>query len=121
MAVFLINDKQVHSYEQLLAEINGSQSYYPLYKQPDLFLYFSNLIKALSSNVPLILLDADLNANEIGGVDESRMNVAETLPVKGEITIEEVIAAVQNSSSQLPSSLVEQQDSPKRLYTMCRI
>lgn len=30
MAVFLINDKQVHSYEQLLAEINGSQSYYPL-------------------------------------------------------------------------------------------
>ena len=101
MAVFLINDKQVHSYEQLLAEINGSQSYYPLYKQPDLFLYFSNLIKALSSNVPLILLDADLNANEIGGVDESRMNVAETLPVKGEITIEEVIAAVQNSSSQI--------------------
>ena len=108
MAVFLINDKQVHSYEQLLAEINGSQSYYPLYKQPDLFLYFSNLIKALSSNVPLILLDADLNANEIGGVDESRMNVAETLPCKTLL-------------HKLPSSLVEQQDSPKRLYTMCRI
>lgn len=101
MSSFIIDDIQEHSYDDLLNEVNGSQSYYPLYKQPDLFSYFSNLVKALASNAPIVLLDADLNANEINGIDENKVNVAESLPTKEKMSMEELIEALRKSSSEI--------------------
>ena len=64
MAAFLYNGERKYSYEVLINTINQHQEYFPLYKAPDLFSYFVNLIKAVVTNSPLVLLDSDLNLSE---------------------------------------------------------
>ena len=56
MAAFLYNGERKYSYEVLINTINQHQEYFPLYKAPDLFSYFVNLIKAVVTNSPLVLL-----------------------------------------------------------------
>ena len=80
MAVFLYNGEKKYSYEMLVESINQHREYYPLFKSHDIFAYFENLIKAIATNSPLVLLDSDLNPSEVAGVDESQVNVAVQLP-----------------------------------------
>ena len=74
MAAFLYNGERKYSYEVLINTINQHQEYFPLYKAPDLFSYFVNLIKAVVTNSPLVLLDSDLNLSEVPGIEESMVN-----------------------------------------------
>ena len=74
MAAFLYNGERKYSYEVLINTINQHQEYFPLYKAPDLFSYFVNLIKAVVTNSSLVLLDSDLNLSEVPGIEESMVN-----------------------------------------------
>ena len=99
--VFLYNVEKQYTYDDLLKAICEGNAYYPLFKTKDVFAYFGNLIKALVANQPLILLDSDINPSEIDGLDESKVNVpAEIVPIACR-NMQEVVEALQKSSSEI--------------------
>lgn len=99
MADFLIDGDKSFGYAELLTAVNQGNTYSPLLKTHELFTYFSNLVKAMANNAPLVLLDSDLNPNELDGVDEMEINTTRALVLKKFESIEEVIAAVHESTS----------------------
>lgn len=101
MAMFLIDNDKSYSYDDLLQSLNISSEYCPLYKTSDIYSYFVNLIKALAANKPLVLLDSDLNPAEIDGVDENLVNVKEEIDKKSYMSMDEVVEAIQNSTSEI--------------------
>ena len=101
MAVFLHNGEKQYSYEMLVESINQHQEYYPLFKTQDIFAYFENLIKAIVTNSPLVLLDSDLNPSEVAGVDESQVNVATKLSDYHFDNMDAIVEALQNSTSEI--------------------
>lgn len=101
MGIFLIDNEKVYTYSDLLGSLNSSSQYYPLYKTADIYSYFVNLIQALSASKNLILLDSDLNPSEIDGVDEESVNVAELVEHPIYSRMEDVVAALQQSTSEI--------------------
>lgn len=101
MGVFLIDNERVYTYSDLLDSLNSSSQYYPLYKTVDIYSYFVNLIQALASNKNLVLLDSDLNPSEIDGVDEEMVNVAEPVEHTAYSCMLDVVAALQQSKSEI--------------------
>lgn len=85
----------------LVEAINHHREYYPLFKSHDIFAYFENLVKAIVTNSPLVLLDSDLNPSEVAEVDESQVNVAVHLPEYHFEDIDAVVSAVQQSTSEI--------------------
>ena len=79
--VFLY-DNEAYSYNDLLHAISGSGKYFPLYRTKELFPFFANMIKALAASMPLTLIDADINASEIDGVEESDINAEQAFEPK---------------------------------------
>ena len=98
--VFLYDDK-AYSYNDLLNAISGSGEYSPLFKSKELFPYFANLVKALAAGMPLTLIDSDINASEIDGVSEDDINVKKTFEAKRYNSIDDVVAALQQSQSEI--------------------
>lgn len=101
MAQFLIDNEQVYFYEDLICSLNGANEYYPLLKSKDIYAYFVNLVRALSASQPLVLLDSDLNPSEIDGVDESLVNVPVAIPTTLFGSMDDVVAALQKSTSEI--------------------
>ena len=101
MEVFLIDNERVYTYSDLLDSLNSSSQYYPLYKTSDIYSYFVNLIKSLITNKSLVLLDSDLNPSEIDGVDESLVNVPVYVENSTYTSMEEVVSALQRSTSEI--------------------
>lgn len=101
MAVFLINGDKQYSYEMLVESINLHQEYYSLHKTQDIFVYFENLIKAIVTNSPLVLLNNDLSPSEVAGIDESMVNVATKLADYHFDDMDDIVAALQNSTSEI--------------------
>ena len=91
----------MYSYGQLLASLNESDSYFPLYKQPNLYLFFVNLIKALANNAPLVLLDADLNEAEIEGLNVAEINAPKAITSAMFKDMGVVVDAVKRSTSEI--------------------
>ena len=77
--IFLYNNGKQYGYDDLLKALNEGTYYYPYYKTSNVFSYFVNLIKALAASQPLVLLDSVINPSEIDGLDESKVNVAESI------------------------------------------
>ncbi len=98
---FLFDNGKKYGYEDLLRALNEGTTYYPYYKTSDVFSYFVNLIKALAASKPLVLLDSDINPLEIEGLDDSKVNVAEPIVSASLKKIDEIVSAVQNSSSEI--------------------
>ena len=99
--VFLSDKEKEYSYDDLLKSLSEGTVYYPYYKTSDVYSYFVNLIKAIASGQPLVLLDSDINPSEIDGLDESKVNVAESIAPTSFQDMDEVVAAVQNSKSEI--------------------
>ena len=99
--VFLYDNGKVYGYDDLLRSLNEGASYYPYYKTSDVYAYFVNLIKALAASKPLVLLDSDINPSEIEGLEENRINVVESITVASFKNMDEVVAAVQGSKSEI--------------------
>lgn len=100
MTFLFDNDKQ-YGYVDLLRSLNESIAYYPYYKTTNVYAYFVNLIKALAASKPLVLLDSDINPSEIDGLDESKVNVADSIALLSFNSMDEVVAAVQGSHSEI--------------------
>ncbi len=98
---FLSDNGCEYGYEDLLRELNEGTTYYPYYKTPDVFAYFMNLVKALADSRSLVLLDSDINPSEIDGLDESKVNVAESFLPTSFTNLDDVVSAVQNSNSEI--------------------
>lgn len=98
--VFLY-DSETYTYDDLLKAISDSGIYYPLYRTKELFSYFGNLVKALAAGMPLTLVDSDINASEIDGVFESDINVERSFTPKSYQNMDEVVAALQQSKSEI--------------------
>lgn len=99
--VFLYDNGKAYGYDDLLRSLNEGASYCPYYKTSDVYAYFVNLIKALAASKPLVLLDSDINPSEIEGLDESRINVAESITTALFQNMDEVVVAVQGSKSEI--------------------
>ena len=80
MAVFLYDGDKEYSYDKLMSTLHQPKEYCPYYKSSTLFSFFENLIKALITNQPIVLLDADINESELQGVDVACINKAVLLP-----------------------------------------
>lgn len=101
MAVFLYNGAKEYSYEMLVDSINRHREYFPLYKTDDLFAYFENLVKAIAAGRPLTLLDSDLSISEIEGLDNGAVNVPVKLDDTTYSSVDVLVAAVLDSSSEI--------------------
>jgi len=101
MDIFLIDNDKEYNYTDLLSSLNSSHQYYQLYKTADIYAYFVNLIQALAASKPLVLLDSDLNPSEIDGIDENLVNVAEAVEHPIYESIQDVVAALQHSTSEI--------------------
>ena len=101
MAVFLIANEKAYTYTDLLNSLNSASQYYPLFKSKDIYAYFVNLIQALAASKPLVLLDSDLNPSEIDGVDESQVNVADAADHAPYASMDDVVATLQQSTSEI--------------------
>ncbi len=101
MTVFLVDNEKVYTYDDLLSTLNQATTYCPLLKTDHVYAYFANLIRALTANKPLVLLDSDLSLTEIAGVDVSQVNQPQPIEQKNFVAMEEVVAALQQSSSEI--------------------
>lgn len=98
---FLYDHGRQYSYDDLLKVLNKGTAYYPYYKTSDVFSFFVNLINALAASRPLVLLDSDINPSEIDGLDEGKVNVAESIAPSSFQNMDDLVNAVQNSKSEI--------------------
>jgi len=98
---FLFNTHNGYTYDDLFSGLRENNLYYPYYRTNDVFSFFLNLIKALSSNQDLVLIDADINLSEIKGINETLINVPIKIKPLHFINIQKVIEAVQHSTSNI--------------------
>ena len=101
MALFLVNDDKDYTYADLLLSLNQATEYRPLLKTDDVYIYFVNLISALIANQPVVLLDSDLNPSEINGLATSDVNKPQAIAPHSFVTMEDVVEAIQRSSSEI--------------------
>lgn len=101
MAIFLHDGQTEYTYEALVESINRHQSYYPLFQSDSLFAYFENLVKAVATNCPLVLLDGDLNPSELAGVDKEQVNVAVPLSEYHFEDVNSLVDALRKSTSEI--------------------
>jgi len=120
--VFLYNNGKAYGYDDLLRSLNKDASYYPYYKTSDVYAYFVNLIKALAASKPLVLLDSDINPSEIEGLDESKINVAESIASASFQSMDEVVAAVKVSQSEITIFTSGTTGQPKKVvHSICTL
>lgn len=101
MQTFLIDNDKVYSYEDLISDINNSNSYIPMFRTSSLYEYFKNLILALSEDKPLILIDSDITDKELEAMGLNNVNQStktETLQLEN---CEELINKVLHSKSEI--------------------
>lgn len=114
MTFLFDNDKQ-YGYADLLRSLNEITVYYPYFRTADVYAFFVNLIKALATSKPLVLLDSDINPSEIDGLDENKVNVAESIASSSFNNIDEVVAMVQGSKSEITIFTSGTTGQPKRV------
>ncbi|EKN09389.1 ANL family adenylate-forming protein [Parabacteroides goldsteinii] len=101
MGLFLVDEDTGFEYEDLLNKINTSSYYMPLLKTDALYDYFINLLTALVSNKPLILIDSDMSEEEITGLAIGKVNESVEIKKKDLLNIEELLQAVRSSRSEI--------------------
>lgn len=100
MAMFLYDGEKSYSYADLLESV-CADGYVPMLKTHNIFGYFSNLVKALANNKSLVLLDSDLNPSELSGIDVNDVNVTEQITAIKFKTMDDVVASLQKSASEI--------------------
>ena len=101
MGLFLVDEDTGFEYEDLLNKINTSSYYMPLLKTDALYDYFINLLTALVSNKPLILIDSGMSEEEITGLAIGKVNESVEIKKKDLLNIEELLQAVRSSRSEI--------------------
>jgi acyl-coenzyme A synthetase/AMP-(fatty) acid ligase len=114
MVNFLVNDGESYSYEELFLAIH-EDGYIPYLKTHDLFLYFSNLVKAIANNQSLILLDADLNESELDSAYIKEVNKVKSLQLTAFQSMDSLMEALRLSQSEITIFTSGTTGQPKRV------
>ena len=98
---FLIDQHFSLSYEEILENINTSDSYTDCYIYPDLKSFFLNWIFALVNEKNIALMDSDLSEKEI---NDNNLTVNQFVKIdnpKKVYSVEELVNSIQNSNSEI--------------------
>lgn len=101
MAVFLHSAGKTYTYEELVENINRSTTYCPYFQSKDLYAYFANLIKALVTNQPIVLIDADSSPADMPYLDFALVNKPQEVGVSSFKDMDELIEALGQSTSEI--------------------
>ena len=101
MAVFLHSAGKTYTYEELVENINRSTTYSPYFQSKDLYAYFANLIKALVTNQPIVLIDADSSPADMPYLDFALVNKPQEVGVSSFKDMDELIEALGQSTSEI--------------------
>ena len=101
MAVFLHSAGKTYTYEELVENINRSTTYCPYFQSKDLYAYFANLIKALVTNRPIVLIDADSSPADMPYLDFALVNKPQEVGVSSFKDMDELIEALGQSTSEI--------------------
>ena len=115
MAVFLHSAGKTYTYEELVRNINTSTVYYPYFQSKDLYAYFANLIKALVTNQPVVLIDADSSPADMPYMDFALMNKTQEVGICSFKDMDELIDALSQSASEITIFTSGTTGQPKRV------
>lgn len=101
MAVFLRTAGKTYTYEELVKTINLSTTYCPYFQSKDLYAYFANLIKALVTNNPVVLIDADSSPADMPYLDFTLLNKPQEIGTCSLKDMDELIEALSQSTSEI--------------------
>lgn len=96
---FLIDSGFLYTYDELLSDISTSSCYFECLKTNNLYDYFKNLLTALLSDKPVVLIDADISNNEFNSLSSKGLNVSSSIQLPYVKDIDDVILKLQNSES----------------------
>lgn len=99
MAVFLHSADKSYTYEDLVATINQSTTYYPYYQTKDLYAFFVNLTKAIVTNNPIVLIDADSSHTDMPYLDFEQVNKPKEVRTCSFASMDDLLAAFEQSTS----------------------
>lgn len=99
MAVFLHSADKSYSYEDLVAKINQSTMYYPYFQTKDLYAFFVNLTKAIVTNNPVVLIDADSSQTDMPYLDFEQVNKPKEVRTCSFACMDDLLAAFEQSTS----------------------
>ena len=115
MAVFLHSAEKTYSYEELVRYINTSSTYCPYFQSKDLYTYFANLIKALVTNQPVVLIDADSSPADMPYLDFALVNKPQEVGECSFKDMGELIEALCQSISEITIFTSGTTGQPKRV------
>lgn len=115
MAVFLHSAEKTYSYEELVRYINTSSTYCPYFQSKDLYTYFANLIKALVTNQPVVLIDADSSPADMPYLDFALVNKPQEVGECSFKDMGELIEALCQSTSEITIFTSGTTGQPKRV------
>lgn len=98
---FLINQNFSLSYDEILQEINSSDSYTDCYIYPDLKTFFLNWIFALVNEKNITLIDSDISEKEITFNNLQINQLVKIENPKKFNSVQELIDAIRNSQSEI--------------------
>ena len=115
MAVFLRTAGKTYMYEELVKTINLSTTYCPYFQSKDLYAYFANLIKALVTNNPVVLIDADSSPADMPYLDFTLLNKPQEIGTCSLKDMDELIEALSQSTSEITIFTSGTTGQPKRV------
>lgn len=115
MAVFLHSAGKTYTYEELVDDINQSTTYCPYFQSKDLYAYFANLIKALVTNNPVVLIDADSSPADMPFLDFTLVNNPQEIGASSFKDMSELIEALSQSTSEITIFTSGTTGQPKRV------
>ena len=115
MAVFLHSAGKTYTYEELVENINRSTTYCPYFQRKDLYAYFANLIKALVTNHPVVLIDADSSPADMPYLDFTLVNKPQEIGASSFKDMSELIEALSQSTSEITIFTSGTTGQPKRV------
>lgn len=115
MAVFLRTAGKTYTYEELVKTIKLSTTYCPYFQSKDLYAYFANLIKALVTNNPVVLIDADSSPADMPYLDFTLLNKPQEIGTCSLKDMDELIEALSQSTSEITIFTSGTTGQPKRV------
>ena len=115
MAVFLHSAEKTYTYENLVDNINQSIAYCPYFQSKDLYAYFANLIKALVTNQPVVLIDADSSPADMPYLDFALVNKTQEVGTCSFKDMDELIEMLSQSASEITIFTSGTTGQPKRV------
>lgn len=98
---FLNDDDRVYTYKDLTDSIASNSFYVEYFISNNLFDFFSNIIKALYTDSPIVLLDEKIDISLSSQIDSNKINKATIIQIDSKVSINEILEKVKKSKSKI--------------------